>query len=353
MKNTTALRRASVSEPMSIDGPSNHRRRLTRLPVEPRGFTLIELLVVIAIIGVLIALLLPAVQAAREAARRAQCTNNLKQLGLAMHNYESSLGSFPSGYLARLGGGGIHGDPDPATRDTGPGWGYGSLILPYLEQRPIHDAMNFDLPTWLPANSTGTAVALSAFLCPSATESLTPTLDVINPAGDVLAKFSRSHYVLNAGRLGCWAYTTDDQRSLADGPFYRNSATRHSEITDGLSNTVFMGEHTPALSEKTWVGIIPGAAVCPKPRFAFGGCDFAGNLLLSHSGPDPSEIPTVIHPPNSRLAHVDQMYANHAGGAQVLLGDGSVRFIKETIHQPTWVALCNINGGEVISGEGL
>lgn len=174
---------------------------------------------------------------------------------------------------------------------------------------------------------------------------------MIDPAGVVRARFGRSHYVLNAGRLGCWAYTVEDRRRLADGPFFRNSATRVAEVRDGLSNTVFMGEHTPALSEKTWVGIVPGAAVCPKPRFAFGGCDFAGNLLLSPSGPDPSEVPTVIHPPNSRLAHVDQMYADHPGGAHVLLGDGSVRFIKETIHQPTWVALCIIKGGEAISAD--
>jgi prepilin-type processing-associated H-X9-DG protein len=310
-------------------------------------------LVVIAVIGVLIALLLPAVQAARESARRAQCTNNLKQIGLALQNYETSHRCFPGGYYASRHGGGIHGLPDPATRDTGPGWAYGTQILPYLENAPIHAALNFDLPCWLPANTTAAGVVLTTFLCPSVSEITGSTFDIIDPAGTVLARFSHAHYVLNAGRLGVWGYTIDNQQDLADGPFFRNSATRVAVIRDGLSNTVFMGEHTPLLSDKTWVGVVPGAAVCPKPRFAFGGCDFAGNLVLSHSGPDPAETPTVIHPPNSRMAHVDQQMSEHPGGANVLFGDGSVRFIKETIDQFTWAGLCTIAGGEPITGDAL
>lgn len=316
-----------------------------------RAFTLIELLVVIAVIGVLIALLLPAVQAAREAARRAQCANNLKQIGLALQNYESAHQCFPAGYLTRRGGGGIHGEPNPATRDAGPGWAYGAQILPFLENAPLYAAMNVDLPCWLDANTTATGVALTTFLCPSASEPATSSFPVTDPSGAVLARFSPSHYVLNAGRLGVWGYTVDDQKDLADGPFYRNSMTRVAHVRDGLSATVFVGEHTPALSEKTWVGVVPGAAVCPRPQFAFGGCDFAGNLVLSHSGPDPAEIPTVIHPPNSRLAHVDQQYSDHVGGAHVLLGDGSVRFIKDTINQAVWTAICNIAGGEAVGAD--
>src|SRR5450755_1991465 len=122
------------------------------------GFTLIELLVVIAIIAVLIALLLPAVQAAREGARRAQCINNLKQIGLAIANYESSHGCIVSGYVSStvpLTVGAVPGyNPDPQTLDNGPGWGWLALLLPFTEQNPLYNAINVNLPTWVAQNST-------------------------------------------------------------------------------------------------------------------------------------------------------------------------------------------------------
>ena len=117
-----------------------------------KGFTLIELLVAITIIGILIALLLPAVQSAREAARRIQCTNNLKQVGLAIANYESSVGCIVSGYISSsvpLSQSGVSGyNPDPFTLDNGPGWGWLAMLLPYAEQAPLFNAINFNLPTW-------------------------------------------------------------------------------------------------------------------------------------------------------------------------------------------------------------
>ncbi|MGO9919341.1 MAG: DUF1559 domain-containing protein, partial [Isosphaeraceae bacterium] len=124
-----------------------------------RAFTLIELLVVIAIIAVLIALLLPAVQSAREAARRIQCCNNLKQIGIALHNYHDAIGAFPPGYLSLM---------DPVTFDNdGPGWGWASFSLNQMEQLPVYNSINFELRIEFPANQTARLTVLGSFLCPS------------------------------------------------------------------------------------------------------------------------------------------------------------------------------------------
>ncbi len=314
------------------------------------GFTLIELLVVIAIIAVLIALLLPAVQAAREAARRAQCTNNLKQMGLAMHNYHDAQGCFPSGYLVLPGGNSIMGTPDPLTRDTGPGWAWGALLLPYMEQSTVFAALNVNLPCQHLANTTGARVTIATYLCPSVGET-SKTYDVKNEAGTTLATFSRSHYAASAGRVEAWAFAVDDWTTLADGPIFRNSRIGVPAVTDGLSNTVFLGEHSAVLSDNTWVGVIPGAVDCPTPRFAFSFCDVAATQVLVHSGPNPGENPPLIHPPNSRLAKVCSMYAEHPGGCNVLMGDGSVRFASSNISQAVWPALATRAGGEVVSSD--
>ena len=129
----------------------------------PRAFTLIELLVVITIIGVLIALLLPAVQAAREAARRAQCSNNLKQIGLGMHNYHATHDTFPPGYIT------LTQTNQPNSPETGPGWAWGTMLLNNLEQTAAYNAANFSLPITVPASQTVRTISLSVFLCPSST----------------------------------------------------------------------------------------------------------------------------------------------------------------------------------------
>ncbi|OJW07467.1 MAG: hypothetical protein BGO49_26240 [Planctomycetales bacterium 71-10] len=315
-----------------------------------RGFTLIELLVVIAIIAVLISLLLPAVQAAREAARRVQCVNNLKQLGLALHNYHDAQGQFAPGYLTLPGGNPLMGPPDASTRDTGPGWAWGALVLPNMEQGPLHSALNFNLPCWSPSNSTGARASIGTFLCPSASDA-TRTYDLKDEAGTYMTTLSRSHYVANAGRQEAWAYAEDDWTSLSDGPIYRNSRTRVASIADGLSNTVFLGEHSPILSDKTWVGAVPGSIICPTPRFATSTCDVAATQILVHSGPNPWENPPIVLPPNSRYTKLCQMFAEHSGGCNVLMGDGSVRFAKSTVNQRVWPALHTCSGGEVVGGD--
>jgi prepilin-type N-terminal cleavage/methylation domain-containing protein/prepilin-type processing-associated H-X9-DG protein len=314
------------------------------------GFTLIELLVVIAIIAVLVALLLPAVQSAREAARRAQCTNNLKQMGLAIHGYHDAQGSFPSGYLTLPGGNPIMGAPDPITRDTGPGWAWGALLLPYMEQTTVYAALNVNLPCRDLANVTGSRVVVASYLCPSVSEP-SKAYDVKDESGAKLATFSRSHYGANSGRTEPWAYAVDDWSSLADGPIYRNSRIGVPAVTDGLSNTIFIGEHSAALSDYSWVGVVPGGVSCPTRKFAFSSCDVSATQVLLHSGPHPADDPPVIYPPNSRLSKVCAMYAEHPGGCNVLMGDGSVRFASANINQMVWAALATRAGGEVIGSD--
>jgi prepilin-type N-terminal cleavage/methylation domain-containing protein/prepilin-type processing-associated H-X9-DG protein len=334
-----------------------------------RGFTLIELLVVIAIIAVLIALLLPAVQSAREAARRVQCVNNIKQIGLAIANYESSHGCIVPGYIsvtAPISQFAVSGyNPDPATNDNGPGWGWLALLLPFAEQTPLYNAINMNLPTWVAQNGTVVVVQLNVYNCPSANNP-TPTCAMVDanlkPLPVANAFFARANYQYNMG----WNDTSilpantnyDDPIRGCNGPIYRNSHITFAGVTDGLSNTVFAGEKSPYLADATWVGIIPGYRHFAYNAFASSGTggigvnyDYPGAILAAHSGPSLYEDPVVIHPPNSPLGHTDEMYSLHPGGANVLFGDGSVRFIKQSVNLLAWQALSSRAIGEVISAD--
>ncbi|MHB1558203.1 MAG: DUF1559 domain-containing protein [Isosphaeraceae bacterium] len=345
-----------------------------------RGFTLIELLVVIAIIAILIALLLPTVQTAREAARRAQCTNNLKQIGLAIANYESGIGCIVPGYISFCMSGNCNSaaaatvpssiavpgyNPDPFTLDQGPGWGWLALLLPFTEQAPLYNAMNVNLPDWVAANNTAVTTQIGVFLCPSANNP-TPTCAMVdanmNPLPVANTQFARANYQYNMG----WNDSSiqppntnyDNPQVGCNGPLYRNSHLPYAAVTDGLSNTVFASEKTPFLADATWVGIIPGYRHFAYNAFASAGTGGAGvnydyptAILASHSGPSLYEVPEVIHPPNSPIGHTDEFYALHPGGANVLMGDGSVRFIKQSINLRTWQAMCSRAVGEVISAD--
>jgi prepilin-type N-terminal cleavage/methylation domain-containing protein len=308
------------------------------------GFTLIELLVVIAIIGMLIGLLLPAVQKVREAAARIQSSNNLKQIGLALHQHHDTLGHFPAGYVADT----RHPAANPDTLDGPPGWAWGTYLLPFLEQENLFRQLRLDLPAWHPSNNAWVKTELKVFLNPAAPH-YTPTMLVKTGTGSILAEWGRSHYVVNNGQDESWAYRLHDVSNLpGTGPFTRNSRTRTADVTDGLSNTIFVGEH-PTISDKTWVGVHPDAVCCPidPHRFPFTRCDLPATLVMSHSGPAPTE-PGVIHPPSFPTCHVCQMYAPWSGGGGlVLFGDGSVRFIPTSIHLDTWAALCSMKMGDI------
>ena len=338
------------------------------------GFTLIELLVVISIIGLLTSMLLPAVQTAREAARRVQCTNNLKQMGLGLLNYESTFRVFPPAYVGNsLIDGTLSGVSFGDNNRNGPsGFAWGALLLPFVEQAPLHEQFRFELPCWDPANAAAARTKVGLFLCPSATGGQ-DGFAVERDSGDLVhgvpmvprMVFSHSHYVTNAGVHQPWGRATvfsydfeegepiaanGGQLAMLDGPFYRNSKTQVSDVLDGLSNTVFLGEHSSRLSHKTWVGVIPGAATCPRLdlRHWLSECNSAGCLVGAHSGPDTHDHPQVIiHAPNNPFGHTDEMYSEHPNGCNVLLGDGSVRFIREMIHPRTWVALSTRNQGDL------
>jgi prepilin-type N-terminal cleavage/methylation domain-containing protein/prepilin-type processing-associated H-X9-DG protein len=342
-----------------------------------RGFTLIELLVVIAIIAILIALLLPAVQSARAAARRISCVNNLKQIGLGLANYESALGVYPPSYVGnpKAAGSAYEVSYPDGNMNTVPGFAWGMLILPQLEQAPLYASFNTNLVCWAPDNTTSARTKLSVFLCPSCRgpgdgfnlhryangDSNSP-----NDGGEFspAITFAHSHYVTNAGINQPWgrpaAYSIDFDKPepiagglshIIDGPFYRNSRTTVARVSDGLSNTVFVGERTSRLADCSWVGVVPFASVYPKPGWP-SDPNSGGDLVGAHSGPDVHDHPQVIiHAPNHPFGHTDEMYSDDGDGGNVLMGDGSVRFIKKTIYPYTWVALSTRDQGEVISGD--
>lgn len=340
-----------------------------------KGFTLIELLVVISVIALLMALLLPAVQQAREAARRTQCKNNLKQLGLALHNYHDSHSVFPPAYVGNpyVSGtaNGLSYPDDNGNGSSGLAWG--TLLLPALDQAPLYNAFDLNQPCWSTANATPARTKLAAFLCPTATggsdgffveryngssayapRNQTP----LSPA----VFFAHSHYLTNAGIHQPWGRVTNyddfsipepipangNLPAVIDGPFYRNSRISAASVSDGLSQTVFLGEHSSILSNKTWVGVVPFGATCPKPPFP-SDCNSGGCLVGAHSGPDSHDHPQVIiHAPNNPFGHTDEMYSEHVGGAHILMGDGSVRFVSQFIDPFTWVALSTRNGNEIV-----
>ncbi len=304
----------------------------TCIPGKRSGFTLIELLVVIAIIAILMGLLVPAVQQVRESAARLTCKNNLKQIGLALHNYYGRMKRFPPGYLTQVAA---------DNSDLGPGWGWATFLLDDLEQGNLKRRIRFDLQISDPANAAVRLQVLLIFVCPS--EEKTGTFTVVDASGNPICDVARSSYVAMNGVLGVSGDAWDN-----NGAFIRNRALRLADFRDGLSNTLFVGERSSDMSNPTWTGAVTGGIVpaqrYPDPADQLANAEAASALVLSHGSRD--------HLPNNPLVFdADATASFHVSGVNFLFGDGSVHAITNSVSGTVYEALLTRAGGEPVGGD--
>ena len=310
------------------------------------GFTLVELLVVISIIGVLIGMLLPAVQQVREAARRTTCKNNLRQLALALHNYESSFEHFPPGYAYIPGSqyaSTFYPIGAPDANHLGQAWG--AFALPYFEQGNLHDQVNFKLPGFDVENLVARETSIPVFICPTDYWS-TDSFVVRDETTDPVEKYAAASYCASWGPASA-TLNLDATPDIGKGPFSRNSKTRFANIADGTSSTIGLGERTngPILD-------VDGTPIGVPPHPNFENVWFAA--IRDIDAPDDDHGHMVLFdsqfgPNLARGAGADRgVSAPHSGLAQFAFMDGSVHTIPETIDIVTYRSLSSMNGGEIV-----
>jgi prepilin-type N-terminal cleavage/methylation domain-containing protein/prepilin-type processing-associated H-X9-DG protein len=362
-----------------------------------RGFTLIELLVVIAIIAVLIALLLPAVQAAREAARRSQCLNNMKQIGLGVVNYHDTNGCYPPGAL-------LHYDPPTPSGAVKNNWDCSqhARILPYMEAQPLYNAMNFmwgvfNDPVGTPINRTVTISKISTFVCPSGGQAGWTFQGATAPLGSYQAP-GNSYFASWGSSL---EFAANQSKGPPNGPFSYLGPNGHilavRDIRDGTSNTIGFGEwkigtgvlSTIAVQDVVFMGSFPagttrndGTLNFPNPVLVksfpawLNQCAQAWKSTSARYGKTPTlgetwmmGMPGYAHggfalPPNAKypncstnasgtIESVGTMNPSsfHPGGANVLMLDGSVKFLKDSTSQQTVWSIASMDQGEVVSAD--
>ena len=291
-----------------------------------RGFTLVELLVVIAIIGILIGMLLPAVQQVREAARRTQCANNVRQLSLSVLNYESAHMRFPPGWNSQ------------SEFDSSPGWGWAAIVLPFIEQNNLASQIDFRSSITAPINQGVLEQVIETHICPSDPDPEVASLGQLtsgpvgsgggsttrNPiqtsSGDELM-VSRSNY---SGVFG--SLEVNEDPFAGNGVFFGNSRIGFRNISDGSSNTVMIGERRNDLGVVTWLGVIDGIEE-PFARI----------------------VGAADHSPNDDGGGFEDFRSYHPGGVNMGVADGSTQFVSDSISEADFQALGSRNGGEVVS----
>lgn len=347
-----------------------------------RGFTLIEILVVISIIAILIAILLPAIQAAREAARRVDCVNNLKQIGIALHGYHQAIGSFPLATAVAYSSVGVR-------TDWGT-WSGQAMMLPYLEQAPLYDTINFSWSCWYGTgqqiNSTAFNIPIRTFLCPS--DGLAAS-GSINSGLVKLGFFGESNLNNYLGSLGT---TTDPNSSTSTGVFAHSTSYGIQSIVDGTSNTIAFSESlvsgtgqgekwrdgvATAASSPLGAGLLNANSNMPAVLADLRTCNQGFTSAMGAvndkgyrwgaGSPGTAYFNTIV-PPNSTLypwsacrfncgscgleyGQYENASSLHPGGVNVLMADGSVRFVKDAIGISLWWSLGTKAGGEVVSSD--
>lgn len=299
------------------------------------GFTLVELLVVIAIIGILIAMLLPAVQQVREAARRASCMNNIRQIGLAVMNYESTHEQFPPGWAL--------GDPGDALSE--PGWGWSADALPFMDWASVHKQIDFQVAIDDHDHEVVIQSVIPLFLCPSQAGDVQEIVNLDTHVEehdhddddddhrhgdddhdddddhdhDEPLLVGRSDY---SGVFG--SFEIADNPLNGDGVFFGGSEIGFRNITDGSSNTMMIGERIQKYGTISWVGMVPEVDE-PFARI----------------------VGVADHTPNGPEEHFEDFRSYHPGGVVTCLCDGSAHFVRETISEDVFRALATRAGGEV------
>lgn len=291
------------------------------------AFTLVELLVVIAIIGILMGLLLPAVQMAREASRRASCQNNLRQVGLATLNYENARRHFPPGWTVKQ-------SPVTEAAEEQPGWGFAFHILPYMEATNLYETIDETLPVDHPNHIPILDTFLKYYACPSDAGAENQMLyegdghthpisaaEFFRDPGEEEPLFSvgRANYVGVFGTI-----EPEEDVIESDGMFFRNSRIRIAQVVDGTSNTFLVGERSSEKGVSTWSGVIHEAE--DAIARIMGTCD---------------------HLPNTPDSHFEDFSSEHPQGASFVMVDGSTRLFNDNIDFDLYQALATRDGGEI------
>jgi prepilin-type N-terminal cleavage/methylation domain-containing protein len=304
-------------------------RKSRRLRPLRLGFTLVEILVVVAIIGILIALMLPAIQAARESARKTKCANNLKQIGLAIHNYMDAKKSFPPGYVTKV---------LPNLDDGGPGWSWGPMIMPHFEDGAAFEQVHLDEPIASDKNKIRLQ-SMPGFICPSDGE-FEPLIDIPEKKTTrILCQMAAGNYV---GNVGTVRPTCKICRDHFDGIFGRNRPIEPRELEDGLSKTICVGERSAFWSRAAIWGVVPNSKLIDNQQEG----KYAGGpgYVLGTTFKEGFNIETVPLDAEEIDSYAESFGSQHPGGSFFLFCDGGVRFVFDSTDPAVMNAISTRHG---------